>query len=75
MDEAWLFFKNETIRNYIVEAEKTWRKHNAAMILATQSIKVMADAWATAMLRRPVGRKTKNRDRSTAQDRPRLFRS
>ena len=39
MDEAWLFFKNETIRNYIVEAEKTWRKHNAAMILATQSIK------------------------------------
>jgi type IV secretion/conjugal transfer VirB4 family ATPase len=39
MDEAWLFFKNETIRSYIVEAEKTWRKHNAAMILATQSIK------------------------------------
>ncbi len=39
MDEAWLFFKNETIRNYIVEAEKTWRKQNAAMILATQSIK------------------------------------
>lgn len=39
MDEAWLFFKNETIRGYIVEAEKTWRKHNAAMILATQSIK------------------------------------
>jgi type IV secretion system protein VirB4 len=39
MDEAWLFFKNETVRNYIVEAEKTWRKHNAAMILATQSIK------------------------------------
>lgn len=39
MDEAWLFFKNQTIRNYIVEAEKTWRKHNAAMILATQSIK------------------------------------
>jgi type IV secretion system protein VirB4 len=39
MDEAWLFLKNETIRSYIVQAQKTWRKHNAAMILATQSIK------------------------------------
>jgi len=27
-------FKNETIRSYIVEAEKT-AEHNAAMILAT----------------------------------------
>ena len=32
--EAWLFIKNETIRNYVVQAQKTWRKHNAAMILA-----------------------------------------
>ena len=39
MDEAWLFMKNETIRIYVVQAQKTWRKHNAAMILATQSIK------------------------------------
>ena len=39
LDEAWLFMKNETIRNYVVQAQKTWRKHNAAMILATQSIK------------------------------------
>jgi type IV secretory pathway VirB4 component len=39
MDEAWLFMKDETIRNYVVQAQKTWRKHNAAMILATQSIK------------------------------------
>ncbi len=39
MDEAWLFMRNETIRNYVVQAQKTWRKHNAAMILATQSIK------------------------------------
>ena len=35
LDEAWLFIKNETIRNYVVQAQKTWRKHNAAMILAT----------------------------------------
>jgi len=39
LDEAWLFIKNETIRNYVVQAQKTWRKHLAAMILATQSIK------------------------------------
>ena len=39
LDEAWLFVKNETIRNYVVQAQKTWRKHNGAMILATQSLK------------------------------------
>jgi type IV secretion system protein VirB4 len=39
MDEAWLFFGNETIRNYVVEAQRTWRKHRAAMVLATQSIR------------------------------------
>src|SRR4029077_15654917 len=37
MDEAWRFFRNPTIKNYIVEALKTWRKRNAAMIVATQS--------------------------------------
>jgi type IV secretion system protein VirB4 len=37
MDEAWRFFQNDTIRQYLREALKTWRKHNAAMILATQS--------------------------------------
>jgi type IV secretion/conjugal transfer VirB4 family ATPase len=44
LDEAWLFIKNETIRNYVVSAQKTWRKHNAAMILATQSIKELEDS-------------------------------
>jgi type IV secretion/conjugal transfer VirB4 family ATPase len=37
MDEAWRFFRHPTIRLYILEALKTWRKKNAAMILATQS--------------------------------------
>ena len=37
MDEAWLFFANPTIKAYIGEALKTWRKRNAAAILATQS--------------------------------------
>src|SRR5262249_56946507 len=36
--EAWIFLKNPSIRQYITEALKTWRKHNAAMILSTQSL-------------------------------------
>jgi type IV secretion system protein VirB4 len=38
IDEAWRFFGHPTIRNYIVEALKTWRKKNAAMVLSTQSL-------------------------------------
>ena len=44
LDEAWLFIKNETIRSYVVQAQKTWRKHNAAMILATHSIKELEES-------------------------------
>ncbi len=44
LDEAWLFIKNETIRSYIVQAQKTWRKHHAAMILATHSIKELEES-------------------------------
>lgn len=38
MDEAWRFFEHPTVRAYIVEALKTWRKKNAGMVLATQSL-------------------------------------
>ncbi len=38
IDEAWLFLKNPIIKSYIIEALKTWRKQNAAMILSTQSL-------------------------------------
>ena len=38
IDEAWIFFKRPIIRDWILRAEKTWRKRNAAMILTTQSI-------------------------------------
>ncbi len=38
IDEAWIFLKNKTIRDWITRAEKTWRKKNAAMVLATQSV-------------------------------------
>ncbi len=38
IDEGWVFLKNPSIRSYIVEALKTWRKHNAALVLSTQSL-------------------------------------
>jgi type IV secretion system protein VirB4 len=42
MDEAWRFLRHATIKLYILEALKTWRKRNAAMILATQSSEDLA---------------------------------
>lgn len=33
MDEAWRFIQHPTLRAYVHEALKTWRKHNAAMVL------------------------------------------
>jgi type IV secretion/conjugal transfer VirB4 family ATPase len=38
IDEAWVFLKNPAIQRYVVEALKTWRKHNAALVLSTQSL-------------------------------------
>ncbi len=37
LDEAWRFAQDPTLKAYITEALKTWRKRNAAMLLATQS--------------------------------------
>ena len=37
VDEAWRFLKDPNALAYLAEAAKTWRKHNAALILATQS--------------------------------------
>lgn len=37
LDEAWRFAQDGTIKAYVTEALKTWRKRNAAMLLATQS--------------------------------------
>ncbi len=37
IDEAWRFLRHATIKLYIAEALKTWRKRNAAVIMATQS--------------------------------------
>jgi len=44
IDEAWSFLKNKVIREYVTAAQNTWRKHNAAIILATQSIKQLSEA-------------------------------
>jgi len=50
MDEAWRFIQHETLRAYVQEALKTWRKRNAAMILATQAV----DDFASSDLLRTV---------------------
>jgi type IV secretion system protein TrbE len=50
LDEAWLFIKNETIRSYVVQAQKTWSKHKAAMILATQSIQELEHSGMLAIV-------------------------
>src|SRR5687768_4381477 len=50
MDEAWRFIQHPTLRGYVEEALKTWRKRNAAMLLATQSI----DDFASVDLLRSV---------------------
>jgi len=50
MDEAWRFIQHPTLRAYVHEGLKTWRKRNAAMILSTQTI----DDFASADLLRTV---------------------
>jgi type IV secretion/conjugal transfer VirB4 family ATPase len=58
IDEAWRFLRHPTFKLYILEALKTWRKKNAAMILATQSsddlmrsemLSVVVESCATKM--------------------------
>jgi type IV secretion/conjugal transfer VirB4 family ATPase len=38
IDEAWVFLKNPALRAYISQALRTWRKHNAGLVLSTQSL-------------------------------------
>lgn len=38
LDEAWKFLQNETVKQYVYEALKTWRKKNAVIVMATQSL-------------------------------------
>jgi type IV secretion/conjugal transfer VirB4 family ATPase len=50
MDEAWRFIQHPTLRAYVQDSLKTWRKRNAAMVLATHAI----DDFASADLLRTV---------------------
>ena len=51
VDEAWRFLKDPAALSYLAEAAKTWRKHNAALVLATQSATdITGTAGAGALL-------------------------
>lgn len=59
LDEAGTLVIDETIRRYILQALRTWRKKNAAVILATQStedfntstlLRTVVESCATKML-------------------------
>ena len=46
VDEAWRYLRDPAVLAYLGEAAKTWRKKNAALILATQSaVDVTAHGW------------------------------
>ena len=51
VDEAWRYFQDPAILSYLAEAAKTWRKKNAALVIATQSaVDVTGTAGAEALL-------------------------
>ena len=51
VDEAWRYLRDPAVLNYLAEAAKTWRKRNAALVMATQSvIDVTGTAGAEALL-------------------------
>ena len=51
VDEAWRYLRDPAVLAYLGEAAKTWRKKNAALILATQSaVDVTGTAGAEALL-------------------------
>ncbi len=51
VDEAWRYLRDPAVLNYLAEAAKTWRKKNAALIMATQSaVDVTGTAGTDALL-------------------------
>ncbi len=51
VDEAWRFLRDPEVAAYLLEAAKTWRKQNAALVLATQSgVDVTEGSAAAALL-------------------------
>ena len=43
VDEAWRYLNDRAVLTYLAEAAKTWRKRNAALVLATQSAVDLTD--------------------------------
>ena len=51
VDEAWRYLQDPAVLSYLAEAAKTWRKKNAALIMATQSaVDVTSTPGAAALL-------------------------
>ena len=51
VDEAWRYLRDPAVLGYLAEAAKTWRKKNAALVLATQSaVDVTGTPGASALL-------------------------
>ena len=51
VDEAWRYLADPAVLAYLAEAAKTWRKKNAALVLATQSaVDMTGTAGASALL-------------------------
>jgi len=51
VDEAWRYLADPAVLAYLAEAAKTWRKKNAALILATQSaVDMTGTSGASALL-------------------------
>ena len=51
VDEAWRYLRDPAVLAYLAESAKTWRKRNAALIVATQSaVDITGTAGAEALL-------------------------
>ncbi len=51
VDEAWRYLQDPAVLSYLAEAAKTWRKKNAALVVATQSaVDVTGTTGAEALL-------------------------
>jgi type IV secretion system protein VirB4 len=50
IDEAWRFFRHPMTKLYVLESLKTFRKHNAGMVLATQSSEDLASSDMLAIV-------------------------
>ena len=50
VDEAWRFLADSAVLENLTEAAKTWRKRNAALVLATQSLVDLSAAGAEPLL-------------------------